>query len=405
MLYNIKVYLFLMGNHFGAEDINKYRKFKKVDGATYRKVNQFLRKRTYITAREWAIARLCTDFRTKSGAEMTFIGQHLPELVPFMRDVYTPQAVNQARNSFKKKVYKSGATFFYGAMCGFFTTDELDDLLFEASEVARFLLEVERTSLEIDEEIDIEDRITNVMRSVGEAAKVILRAREELEAAGTIGVVNGDPRPDLPERNNSVSCEEEVREVTVECRSPEGRRTLNSAGERVPESPEGQRNTAGESSAISNQNCGTVKDVRGELSPEPVEGPLNAVDDARALLPESTEERRAEAGEAAGKWSTESTEERRAEAGEAAGKWSTESTEESGAKAGEAAGKWSTESTEESGAKAGEAAGKWSTESTEESGAKAGDAARESDTESGEDYGDETGEKGTGGRSTGGSGP
>ena len=45
-------------------EINKYRKFKKVDGATYRKVNQFLRKRTYITAREWALARLCTDFRT-----------------------------------------------------------------------------------------------------------------------------------------------------------------------------------------------------------------------------------------------------------------------------------------------------------------------------------------------------
>jgi hypothetical protein len=159
------------------EEINKYKKFKKVDGAAYRKVNQFLRKRTYITAREWALARLCTDFRTTGGAEMTFIGQHLPELVPFMEDTYTPQAVNQARNSFKKKVRKASATFFYGAMCGFFTTDELDDLLFEASEVARFLLEVEGTTLDIDEEIDIEDRITMVMRSVGEAAKTILQTR------------------------------------------------------------------------------------------------------------------------------------------------------------------------------------------------------------------------------------
>ncbi len=161
------------------QEINKYKKFKKVDGATYRKVNQFLRKRTYITAREWALARLCTDFRTSGGAEMTFIGNHLPELVPFMEDTYSPQAVNQARNSFKKKVRKSSATFFYGAMCGFFTTDELDDLLFEASEVARFLLEVEGTTLDIDEEIDIEDRITKVMRSVGEAAKTILRSRAE----------------------------------------------------------------------------------------------------------------------------------------------------------------------------------------------------------------------------------
>jgi hypothetical protein len=161
------------------QEINKYRKFKKVDGATYRKVNQFLRKRTYITAREWALARLCTDFRTSGGAEMTFIGKHLPELVPFMEDTYSPQAVNQARNSFKKKVRKASATFFYGAMCGFFTTDELDDLLFEASEVSRFLLEVEGTTLDIDEEIDIEDRITKVMRGVGEAAKTILKARND----------------------------------------------------------------------------------------------------------------------------------------------------------------------------------------------------------------------------------
>jgi hypothetical protein len=98
------------------QEINKYKKFKKVDGATYRKVNQFLRKRTYITAREWALARLCTDFRTSGGAEMTFIGKHLPELVPFMEEQYSPQAVNQARHSFKKKVRKASATFFYGAM-------------------------------------------------------------------------------------------------------------------------------------------------------------------------------------------------------------------------------------------------------------------------------------------------
>ena len=177
------------------KEINKYKKFRKVDGATYRKVNHFLRKRTYITAREWALARLCTDFRTSGGAEMTFIGKHLPELVPFMEDTYTPQAVNQARHSFKKKVRKASATFFYGAMCGFFTTDELDDLLFEASEVSRFLLEVEGTTLNIDEEIDIEDRITKVMRSIGETAKTILTARS---AATDAGDSAGRPAPEIP---------------------------------------------------------------------------------------------------------------------------------------------------------------------------------------------------------------
>jgi hypothetical protein len=192
------------------QEINKYKKFKKVDGATYRKVNQFLRKRTYITAREWALARLCTDFRTSGGAEMTFIGQHLPELVPFMEDTYSPQAVNQARNSFKKKVRKASATFFYGAMCGFFTTDELDDLLFEASEVARFLLEVEGTTLDIDEEIDIEDRITKVMRSVGEAAKTILKSRAEEE-----GHLDQVPAP-VPQKNNAVTSSPGIHSVTTD---------------------------------------------------------------------------------------------------------------------------------------------------------------------------------------------
>jgi hypothetical protein len=161
------------------ERINKYRKFQKVDGAAYRRVNQFLRKHTYVTAREWAIARLCADFTTRGGAEMTFIGENLPDLVPFMTGTYSPQAVNQARSSFKRKVRKSGATFFYGALCGFFTADELDDILFESSEVARFLLEVEGTAIDIDDEIDIEDRITDVMREVAEAASMI-RKRESV---------------------------------------------------------------------------------------------------------------------------------------------------------------------------------------------------------------------------------
>jgi hypothetical protein len=111
---------------------------------------------------------------------MTFIGENLPDLVPFMTDTYSPQAVNQARSSFKRKVRKSGATFFYGALCGFFTADELDDILFESSEVARFLLEVEGTAIDIDDEIDIEDRITEVMREVAEAASMI-RKRESVK--------------------------------------------------------------------------------------------------------------------------------------------------------------------------------------------------------------------------------
>ncbi|ELZ65323.1 hypothetical protein C5B91_07360 [Haloferax sp. Atlit-10N] len=152
------------------EDVQKYARFKKVDGAQYDRVNDFLRQRTYVTAREWAIARLCADFRTETGVEMTKIGNNLPELVPFMTDTYTPQAVNQARSAFRDKVRKSGATFLYGAMSGFFTAEELDEMMYEVTEIAKFLLEVEGVDLSVEEELEAEERISSVMREVREAS-------------------------------------------------------------------------------------------------------------------------------------------------------------------------------------------------------------------------------------------
>jgi len=151
-------------------DVRTYDRFSKVDRATYERVNDFLRDRTYITAREWAIARLCADFRTGTGVEMTKIGENLPHLVPFMTDTYSPQAVNQARSAFEEKVHMSGATFLYGAMSGFFTADELDDLMYEVTEVAKFLLEVEGVELSVEEELEAEDRISEVMREVRSAS-------------------------------------------------------------------------------------------------------------------------------------------------------------------------------------------------------------------------------------------
>jgi hypothetical protein len=153
------------------EDVRKYARFKKMDGAQYDRVNEFLRDRTYITAREWAIARLCSDFRTETGVEMTKIGENLPELVPFMTDTYTPQAVNQARASFEDKVRTAGATFLYGAMCDFFTAEELDDVMYESTEVAKFLLEVEGVDLSVEDELEAEERISSVMREVRDASK------------------------------------------------------------------------------------------------------------------------------------------------------------------------------------------------------------------------------------------
>ncbi len=160
-------------------EVREYTRFSKIDGAAYDRVNEFLRDRTYITAREWAIARLCADFRTETGVEMTKIGNNLPELVPFMTDTYSPQAVNQARASFEDKVTTSGATFLYGAMSGFFTAEELDDLMYEVTEVAKFLLEVEGAELAVEAELDVEDRISAVMREVRESSEQLRDAETD----------------------------------------------------------------------------------------------------------------------------------------------------------------------------------------------------------------------------------
>jgi len=165
-------------------DVAKYDRFKKIDGGTYDRANDFLRERTYITAREWAIARLCADFRTETGVEMTKIGENLPELVPFMTDTYTPQAVNQARASFEEKVRKAGATFLYGAMCDFFTAEELDDVMYEATEVAKFLLEVEGVELSVEEELAAEDEISEVMREVREHSAALRHDEVECPDCG-----------------------------------------------------------------------------------------------------------------------------------------------------------------------------------------------------------------------------
>ena len=83
-----------------------------------------------------------------------------------MTDTYTPQAVNQARYSFEEKVTQAGATFLYGAMSGFFTAEDLDEMMYEVTEVAKFLLEVEGVDLAVADELEAEDRISEVMREV-----------------------------------------------------------------------------------------------------------------------------------------------------------------------------------------------------------------------------------------------
>ena len=133
-------------------------------------MNDFLKARVAFTAREWAITRLCADFRTGTGVEMTRVGEHLPELVQFVEEPYTRQAVCSARRDFREKVRRAAATFLYGAYADFLTAEELDDVVYEATEVAKFLIEVEDATLAVDDELSTEERVREAMRAVHEAS-------------------------------------------------------------------------------------------------------------------------------------------------------------------------------------------------------------------------------------------
>lgn len=103
----------------------KYWRFQKFDRKKYTEVNDTLKQLTHLTAREWAIARLCADFKDRGRSQMTWIGENLPELVPFMNEAYSRQDVASAEAAFKRKVVRSGTTFFYAYYAGLISLEEM----------------------------------------------------------------------------------------------------------------------------------------------------------------------------------------------------------------------------------------------------------------------------------------
>jgi hypothetical protein len=88
-------------------------------------------------------------------------------------------------------VRQAGATFLYGAMSDFLTAEKLDDVMYEATEVAKFLLEVEGGDLSVEAELEAEDRVSEVMREVREHSTALRHDRvacpecgHHFEAAG-----------------------------------------------------------------------------------------------------------------------------------------------------------------------------------------------------------------------------
>ncbi len=145
--------------------MNKYQKFKKMDNKSYSDVTRFLKQTTHLTAREWMIARLCADFKNLSNqSEMTWIGENLPDLVPFMDEPYSRQEVSNAHATFKKKVQRSGTTFFYAYYAGLISKDEIIPIIHTIVSDIQKLMETEGGEVSDEHATEVQQVIADVLR-------------------------------------------------------------------------------------------------------------------------------------------------------------------------------------------------------------------------------------------------
>jgi arsenate reductase-like glutaredoxin family protein len=141
-----------------------------MDNKSYSDVTRFLKETTHLTAREWVTARLCADFKNLSNqSEMTWIGENLPALVPFMDEGYSRQEVSNARSSFKKKIQRSGSTFFYAYYAGLITQDEMITIIHKIVVDIKKLMNTEGSEVPEEHATDVQILIADVLRKINES--------------------------------------------------------------------------------------------------------------------------------------------------------------------------------------------------------------------------------------------
>ena len=136
-----------------------------MDNKSYSDVTRHLKETTHLTAREWMIARLCADFKNLSNqSEMTWIGENLPDLVPFMDEPYSRQEVSNAHATFKKKVRRSGTTFFYAYYAGLISKDEMLSIIHKLVSNIQDLIETEGGEVSDEHATEVQQVIADVLR-------------------------------------------------------------------------------------------------------------------------------------------------------------------------------------------------------------------------------------------------
>lgn len=157
---------------YEGEFIMSYEKFKKIQKKDHSEVTRLLKKTTHLTAREWVIARLCADFKNTHGrSEMTWIGEHLPELVPFFNEPYSRQEVSNARATFKKKLQRSGTTLFYSYYSGLITKKEMLEIIHNITKNMNTLLDMEDKATTGDHSEGIQNIMVEILRQINKAVE------------------------------------------------------------------------------------------------------------------------------------------------------------------------------------------------------------------------------------------
>ncbi|MGP8337462.1 MAG: DUF5806 family protein [Methanosarcinaceae archaeon] len=138
-----------------------------MDDKSHSDVTRFLKETTHLTAREWMIARLCADFKNISNqSEMTWIGENLPDLVPFMNKTYSRQEVANAHAAFKKKVQRSGTTFFYAYYAGLINKEDIIPIIHKIVSNIQYMIETEGGEVSDEHTTEVQQIIADVLRRI-----------------------------------------------------------------------------------------------------------------------------------------------------------------------------------------------------------------------------------------------
>ncbi len=152
--------------------MDKFEKFQKTDKDSYSSINDFLKKRSLLTTREWMVSEIINNFRKEGTGTipMTEVGKKLPSIFPFINKKYEASEISNAKNSFERKVTRSGTTFLYALKKGVIKEEKLEEIITEIATNIR----------EINEVLD-EDPSEEILKELPNDLKEVIKKINDIE--------------------------------------------------------------------------------------------------------------------------------------------------------------------------------------------------------------------------------